>query len=83
MKAAIGKRPLVNQAESDMTQLNETTLKGLVGRILDDTGGAFSVPLVRIGDALGLYRTLKIGPANADELADASGCAPRIHPTAR
>lgn len=36
------------------------------------------MPLVRIGDALGLYRTLKeIGPVKADELADASGCESR------
>ena len=61
-----------------MTQLNETTLNELVGRILGDLGGAVSVPLVRIGDALGLYKTLKeIGPAKADELADAAGCARR------
>ncbi|ANP91780.1 class I SAM-dependent methyltransferase [Rhizobium leguminosarum] len=61
-----------------MTEINETTLNELVGRVLGDLGGAVSVPLVRIGDALGLYRTLKeIGPVKADELADASGCAPR------
>lgn len=61
-----------------MTQLNETTLNELVGRILGDLGGAVSVPLVRIGDTLGLYRTLKeIGPASADKLAEATGCASR------
>ncbi|MGO8659012.1 SAM-dependent methyltransferase, partial [Rhizobium ruizarguesonis] len=54
-----------------MTELNETTLNELVGRVLGDLGGAVSVPLVRIGDALGLYTTLKgIGPAKVDELAD-------------
>ena len=42
-----------------MTQLNEATLNELVGRILGDLGGAVSVPLVRIGDVLGLYKTLK------------------------
>lgn len=61
-----------------MTQLNETTLNELVGRILGDLGGAVSVPLVRIGDALDLYKTLKqIGPAKADELAEATGCSTR------
>lgn len=61
-----------------MTQLNETTLNELVGRILGDLGGAVSVPLVRIGDALGLYDTLKrLGPVTAEKLADAAGCAPR------
>jgi 2-polyprenyl-3-methyl-5-hydroxy-6-metoxy-1,4-benzoquinol methylase len=61
-----------------MTQLNETILNELVGRVLGDLGGAFSVPLVRIGDALGLYEALKrIGPATAEELANASACALR------
>lgn len=61
-----------------MTQLNETTLNELVGRILGDLGGAVSVPLVRIGDALDLYKTLRdIGPATADALAGAAACAPR------
>jgi 2-polyprenyl-3-methyl-5-hydroxy-6-metoxy-1,4-benzoquinol methylase len=61
-----------------MTQVNETTLNDLVGRVLGDLGGAVSVPLVRIGDALDLYKTLKeIGPATAEELAAAAECAPR------
>lgn len=61
-----------------MTQRNETTLNELVGRILGDLGGAVSVPLVRIGDALGLYDTLKrLGPVKAEKLAEATGCAPR------
>ena len=61
-----------------MTQLNEAALNELVGRVLGDIGGAVSVPLVRIGDSLGLYRTLKeIGPATTDELAKAAGCAVR------
>ncbi|MGE0279531.1 MAG: class I SAM-dependent methyltransferase [Rhizobiaceae bacterium] len=61
-----------------MTQPDETVLNELVGRVLGDLGGAVSVPLVRMGDTLGLYKALKeIGPANADELAAAAGCAPR------
>ncbi|MBX5232816.1 methyltransferase domain-containing protein [Rhizobium sp. NLR4a] len=61
-----------------MTQLNDTTLEKLVDRIFGDLGGAFSVPLVRIGDDLGLYKTLKeIGPATAEEVAVAARCAPR------
>lgn len=37
-----------------------------------------SVPLVQIGDALGLYRALRdIGPATAEGLATATGCATR------
>lgn len=61
-----------------MAQLDDARLNEFVGRVLGDVGGAVSVPLVRIGDALGLYRSLKeIGPATADEVAEAAGCAPR------
>ena len=61
-----------------MEQVNEAKLNEFVGRVLGDIGGAVSVPLVRIGDALGLYRSLKdIGPATAEDLAEATGCAPR------
>jgi len=61
-----------------MTDVNEASLNDLVGRVLGDLGGAVSVPLVRIGDALDLYKTLKtIGPATAAKLADAAGCSPR------
>lgn len=61
-----------------MTQVDETKLNELVGRVLGDLGGAVSVPLVRIGDSLGLYDALKrIGPATAEELAETTGCASR------
>ena len=39
--------------------MDETKLNAFVGRMLGDLGGAFSVPMVRIGDRLGLYRTLQ------------------------
>lgn len=61
-----------------MTELNEGALNELVGRVLGDLGGAVSLPLVRIGDALDLYKTLKdVGPAKADDLAAAAACSPR------
>lgn len=61
-----------------MQQIDETKLNDLVGRVLGDLGGAVSVPLVRMGDALGLYKALKEnGPTTADRLASATGCAPR------
>jgi len=61
-----------------MSQVDEGRLNELVGRVLGDLGGAVSVPLVRIGEELGLYRTLRdVGPATADELAKAAGCAAR------
>ena len=57
---------------------NPDKLNAFIGQILADLGGAFSVPLVRIGDRLGLYRLLhENGPTTAAGLADASGCHPR------
>jgi 2-polyprenyl-3-methyl-5-hydroxy-6-metoxy-1,4-benzoquinol methylase len=61
-----------------MAHVDETKLNELVGRVLGDLGGAMSVPLVRIGDSLGLYDALKrIGPATAEDLATAAACSPR------
>ena len=58
--------------------LDDTDLTTFVGKVLGDLGGAVSVPLVRIGDALGLYRALaEIGPATVEDVAAACGCAPR------
>ena len=46
--------------------------------MLGDLGGAFSVPMVRIGDRLGLYRTLhESGPMTPAELARKAGIAER------
>lgn len=61
-----------------MAQPDEKKLNDFIGRLLGDLGGAASVPLVQIGDALGLYRALaEIGPATPDELAAETDCAPR------
>lgn len=69
---------LGEKEEHHMTQIDEIKLNELVGRVLGDLGGAVSVPLVRIGDTLGLYAALrKIGPATADEIAAEASCAPR------
>ncbi|WP_037283872.1 class I SAM-dependent methyltransferase [Rubellimicrobium mesophilum] len=58
--------------------LDQGRLEALVGRVLGDLGGAMSVPLVRMGDALGLYAALKeIGPATVEDLAQATGCHAR------
>jgi hypothetical protein len=58
--------------------LDEPKLMDFVGRVIGDLGGAVSVPLVRIGDALGLYRALaEIGPARAEDIAARAGCAVR------
>ena len=58
--------------------LDETRLNDFIGQVLGDLGGAVSIPLVRIGDALGLYATLdRIGPSTPEDLAAAAECHPR------
>jgi ubiquinone/menaquinone biosynthesis C-methylase UbiE len=54
-------------------QVNADKLNVLIGQMLSDLGGASSVPLVRMGDALGLYKTLhRKGPMTTRELAEAA-----------
>jgi hypothetical protein len=61
-----------------MTAIDEAKLHEFVARVLGDLGGAFSVALVRMGVALGLYRTLRdVGPATSAELATCTGLAER------
>lgn len=57
-----------------MAQLDEAKLNALVGKMLGDLGGAYSVPTVRIGFRLGLFDALYDGgPATAAELASRAG----------
>ncbi len=54
--------------------MNEQRLHEFVGQVLDDLGGAFSLGLVRIGTALGLYKKLQEkGSLTSIELANATG----------
>ncbi len=54
--------------------VDEAKLHQFVGQMLADLGGAASVALVRIGDALGLYKTMyESGPMTVTELAAAAG----------
>lgn len=58
--------------------INEANLHALVGGILHDLGGAFSVPLVQIGESLGLYQALsENGPLSSAELAARTGLKER------
>jgi 2-polyprenyl-3-methyl-5-hydroxy-6-metoxy-1,4-benzoquinol methylase len=58
--------------------MNEEKLNGLVGQLMQDLGGAFSTPLVRIGDQLGIYKALHgAAPMSSDELAALTGLAER------
>jgi len=54
--------------------MDEAKLHQFVGQMLNDLGGAVSVALVRMGDALGLYKSLhQNGPMTVKELAAAVG----------
>ena len=53
--------------------LDEAKLNQFIGLMLGDLGGASSVAMVRIGDALGLYKALHAkGPMTCAELAAAA-----------
>jgi hypothetical protein len=54
--------------------VDEGKLQDAIGQMLNDLGGAASVAMVRMGDALGLYRTLHDkGSMTCEELASAAG----------
>ncbi len=58
--------------------MNEEKLHTLIGQILGDLGGANSVPLVNMGEKLGIYQTLtEAGPCTSQQLADATGLTER------
>jgi len=61
-----------------VNNIDSNKLNGLVGKMLGDLGGAFSVPTGSIGYKLGLFQSLhKHGAATSDELAGRTGLAKR------
>ncbi|HEY8003902.1 MAG TPA: class I SAM-dependent methyltransferase [Phenylobacterium sp.] len=61
-----------------MNDIDADRLNQLVGKMLGDLGGAFSVPTARIGFKLGLFDALhKDGAATSAELARRAGLAER------
>jgi len=61
-----------------MQDLDPDKLNQMVGKMLGDLGGAFSVPTVRIGLKLGLFDALQQhGPLTATELASRTGLTER------
>ena len=61
-----------------MADVDGDRLHALVGKMLGDLGGAYSVPTARIGFRLGLFKALHdAGPADAAELAARTGLAER------
>lgn len=58
--------------------MDEDALMALLGKVVDDLGGAYSIPLVRMGEQLGLYAALhKHGPITPVQLAEKTECAER------
>jgi SAM-dependent methyltransferase len=61
------------------TAIDESRLEAFLGQAVVDLAAAFSVPLVRLGARLGLYRALaEGGPATPEELAARTGTEPRM-----
>jgi SAM-dependent methyltransferase len=62
------------QIEKQETQINETALQNLVGKMVGDLGAVVSGALIVLGDRLGLYRALaEVGPADSAKLARRTG----------
>ena len=62
-----------NDANAPMNGVDEKKLNQFIGQVLGDLGGASSLAMVRLGDALGLYRTLYAeGPLTCAALAKAA-----------
>jgi SAM-dependent methyltransferase len=60
------------------TEPDEAALEAFVGRVIGDLGAAMHLPLVALGDRLGLYRAMvEAGPVTSAELAERTGCAER------
>jgi SAM-dependent methyltransferase len=58
--------------------MNEAKLNSLIGQLLNDLGGAFSIGLVQIGTELGLYRAMhNAGPVTSTALAGKTGLEER------
>ena len=58
--------------------VDQQKLDTFIGQLLGDLGGAFIIPLVRIGDTFGLYKALNSdGPMTSADLASKTGLAER------
>jgi 2-polyprenyl-3-methyl-5-hydroxy-6-metoxy-1,4-benzoquinol methylase len=66
------------QTKLETVMIDEGRLNQLIGQMVSDLGGASSVAMVRIGDALGLYKALHAnGAMTAAELGSAVGAHER------
>jgi SAM-dependent methyltransferase len=72
------RRNKFNYEIEEDTMVDETKLNAFIDKILGDLGGAFSVPMVRMGDKLGLYKALnEQGPMTPGELGAKTNVAER------
>jgi 2-polyprenyl-3-methyl-5-hydroxy-6-metoxy-1,4-benzoquinol methylase len=63
---------------STHTTIDDARLDEFMGRFVQDFGAGASIPLVLIGDKLGLYKAMADGePMTAAELAERTGCHER------
>jgi SAM-dependent methyltransferase len=53
--------------------INEARLNAFLGKAVGDLGAAISAVLISIGDELGFYKALAVGPLSPDELARRTG----------
>jgi SAM-dependent methyltransferase len=59
-------------------QIDEQKLMSFIGQVAADLGGAFTLPMVRLGDQLGFYKALAThGPCTSHELSAHTGTAER------
>ena len=58
--------------------VNEDKMMSLLHALVGDMGAAMSAALVTLGDKLGLYRALAMGPMTPETLAEKTGLAPRM-----
>lgn len=71
-------RPAPDPSATAVRAVDQDRLAALLGRVVGDLGGALAVPLVLIGDRLGLFRALaSSGPVTAAELARTTGLSER------
>src|SRR5689334_4040124 len=60
-------------------EIDEARLEEFINRFAGDFGAALHASTVVVGDKLGLYRALAdLGPSDADALAAATDCDPRL-----
>src|SRR5918998_6539844 len=58
--------------------VDEHEIEAFAARVVGNLAGAWAISSIHLGDRLGLYRGLLEGPATAEELAERTGCPPRL-----